>query len=1104
MQGSNRTPLHNFRLLKEPQMEKIITKYSIPLLLALIAAGLAGNYFRYPIFLNIDFLFGSIFAMLALQFVGFKRGILAAAIIAGYTYFAWNHPYAIIIMTAEVAAVGWLMTRRKMGMVLADALYWLIIGMPLVYLFYHLVMHVPPSNTYIVMTKQAVNGIANVLVARLIFTGYALHSRSTLMSYKEIVYNLLAFFVLCPALIMLAVGSRTDFAETDRHIRSTLIQDSLRASSSLESWVLNRKSAILDLVELAASRSPQQMQSYLERAKKSDLNFLRVSLLDRKAITIAFFPPLDEMGRNNVGRNFADRPYIPILKQTLKPMLSEVVTSRIGTHEPVVQMLAPVVIHGEYSGYVSGALSLEQIQGHLDKSTSEHSSLYTLLDKNDNVIMTNRTDQKVMTRFVRSKGTLNRLDKGISQWVPVVVSNTPISERWKKSLYIAETPIGDLAEWKLILEQPVAPFQKMLYDEYTGKLIMLFLILLGSLALAELLSRKIVATLEQLRALTYELPVKLATDSKDVAWPESGIKEANHLINNFREMADSLAKQFNVIKEINESLEWRIQERTAQLSVHTLELYAEIAERKQVEEALRESEEQLLITQQIGRTGSWIYSLETGKIWGSAEGLRIYGFPPVAGDLPIADIESCIPERERVHKALVDLIRDEREYDIEFTINPADGSTPKIIHSIARLEKDVEGKPSKILGFIQDITERKQIEEQLQQAKELAESANTAKSHFLANMSHEIRTPMNGLLGMAQLLEMTDLTKEQKEYVSSIRLSGKNLLSLINDILDLSKIESGKILIESADFSLSQSIKDITLMQKQVAHEKGLHLSIDLADNIPHVLLGDQLRIKQILLNLLGNAIKFTAEGSITLSTQLLEQHDTSVLVQIAVRDSGIGINPEALEYIFKPFVQEDGSISRKYGGTGLGLTISRRLAELMGGSISVESTLGVGTIFRVNIPFSVPNSSNVIVQPTLVAAAVWDGPPLRILIVEDDETSSNYGISLFRKLGHDAVAVENGRKCLAALDVGKFDLVLMDIQMPVMNGEEALKEIRDKEVGTSLHQPVIALTAYSLRGDKERFLAEGFDGYLSKPLETRELFVEMKRVLDQKERVTL
>ena len=533
---------------------------------ALIAAGLAGNYFKFPLFLNIDFLFGSIFAMLALQFFGIGRGILAAAIIAGYTYILWNHPYAIIIMTAEVAVVGWLTDRRKMGLVLADTLYWLIIGMPLVYLFYHVVMQVPFSNTSIVMTKQAVNGIANALVARLIFTGFTLLSRASLMSYREIIYNLLALFVLGPALIMMAIGSRTDFAETDLRIRTSLMQESRHTAHSLEAWVVNRTSAIFNLAEMAASIPPEQMQSYLELAVNSDVNFQRVGLQDSEATTTAYFPLLDEQGHKNIGMSFADRPYIPVLKQTLKPMLSEVMMGKIGSPKPVVALIAPVVIHGEYGGFIGGILSLKQILEHLDMSTGENASLFTLIDKNGNVIMTNRTDQTVMTPFVRGKGTLNRLDAGISQWMPVVPPNTPISERWKNSFYIAETAIGSLAEWKLILEQPVAPLQKTLYDNYTGKLTLLFLLLIGALALAEFLSRSSIATLEKLRLITHDLPGRLVADEKEIAWPESGIIEANHLINNFREMTDLTTAQFNEILQVNNMLEQRVEERIEALS----------------------------------------------------------------------------------------------------------------------------------------------------------------------------------------------------------------------------------------------------------------------------------------------------------------------------------------------------------------------------------------------------------------------------------------------------------------------------------------------------------------------------------------------------------
>ncbi len=1085
-------------MLLSPSESKVeSTTRSILLFLFLVVAGLLGNHFRFPIFLDIDFLFGSIFALLALQLFGRGRGVLAAALIAVYTYFAWNHPYTIIIMTAEVAVVGWLMARHKLGMVLADTLYWLIIGIPLVYLFFHVVMHLPPNNTQFIMSKQAMNGIFNALIARLVYSGYAFKTRSSLTSYREIVFNLLAFFVLCPALIMLAVESRNDYNENDHRIRTELTQDSQSMDQRLETWVERRTAAIRVLAQMAASQSPRQMQPFLEMAQKSDANFERIGLLNHQATTTAFYPSTDELGHSILGTNFADRPYIPLMRKTLKPMLSEVVMGKFGVPKPRIMVVAPVVIRGAYNGFAIGVLNLDQVKLALDNIINQKTERYTLLDRNNNVIMTNRSDQRIMAPFARGTGTLLPLKNGVSQWLPTSPADAPTLKRWGDSYYVAESNIGVHSEWKLILEQPVEHFQKTLFDHYSGNLALLFVILVATLILAEFLSRSMVTALGQLRSLTHKLPLKLARESTDIAWPESGIKEVHHLITNFSDMTDSLAATFYEIQQINESLEQRVEERT-------LELY-ESAQLLRLSETKSRNSASLLqgVLEHFPGVVFWkdtesVY-LGCNKAFAEAAGLTTAA--EIVGksdfDLPWAEAEAT---NYRSHDRRV-MESGDAQLNIIETQHQADNTTAWFDTCKVPL-RDVTGTVYGVLGASFDITGHKRMEADLYVAKIAAEAANTAKSNFLAIMSHEIRTPMNGIIGMIQLLQLsTTLTAEQLEYTEIAKKSGFELIGLINDILDLSKIEADKMELESVSFDLRRLISDtIAIMQFQAA-EKTVKLSASVDAGVPTAVTGDSGRLRQIVINLVGNAIKFTSKGavSLTISTESEDEHFTTL--RFLVHDSGIGIPADKITHIFDTFTQADESTTRTYGGSGLGLAICRQLVTLMGGEIGVESTEGEGSTFWFTVVMgksaaieadqcSTLSAGEQVLLPLPVPAA----DTIRILLAEDDARAQKIVPKLLKHHGYLVDVAIDGNMALRALETHDYALVLMDCMMPDMSGYEVTAVIRDPASAVRRHDiPIIALTGNAMKQDRDRCLAAGMNDHLPKPLLLPDLLAKLE-----------
>jgi signal transduction histidine kinase/CheY-like chemotaxis protein len=387
------------------------------------------------------------------------------------------------------------------------------------------------------------------------------------------------------------------------------------------------------------------------------------------------------------------------------------------------------------------------------------------------------------------------------------------------------------------------------------------------------------------------------------------------------------------------------------------------------------------------------------------------------------------------------------------------------------------------------------------QAREEAESASRAKSEFLANMSHEIRTPLNGILGMVDVILPTDLTPRQKEYVDLLKCSGELLLGIINQLLDLSKIEAGKLTLEFIPFDLRALVHEAVDTFLIAGQKKGLTLTCEIDPRVPRLVKGDTYRLRQVMINLLGNAVKFTEKGRVAITLELTADHRENNMVEIlfSVTDTGIGIPAEKLETIFSSFTQADGSMTRKYGGTGLGLTISRELLRLMGGSIGVESREGRGSRFYFSIPFEICREAPE-VKPPLTAAPEVCGTTnekVNILLAEDNEINRKYIIALMKNKGWQVTAVKNGKEAIEILrskNDRSFDIILMDVQMPVMDGMEATKTIRKLEEYKQI--PIIALTAHALKGDRERFLAVGMDDYLSKPLDANTLYSTIEKYI--------
>jgi len=526
---------------------------------------------------------------------------------------------------------------------------------------------------------------------------------------------------------------------------------------------------------------------------------------------------------------------------------------------------------------------------------------------------------------------------------------------------------------------------------------------------------------------------------------------------------------------------------------------------QRAEEALRVSEHFLREAQTIAGLGSYVLDFPTG-LWTSSDVLdRVLGID-AAYDRSVKGWALLIHPDDRTMMSdyfKEDVTRLGRTFDKEYRIVRHSDHAERWVHGRGLLKYDANRKLLKMVGTIQDITQQKIMEGRLRETMAQAEAATLAKSEFLANMSHEIRTPMNGIIGMSDLLLDTRLLPEQHEYVDAIHSCAASLLAIINDILDFSKVEAGKLVLETLNFSIRTTIAESLEILSTNAREKGLDVTCDVAEKVPEFLRGDPGRLRQVLFNLVGNAIKFTPHGNVRIRVENIAETESSATLRFTISDTGIGIPADKQETIFSKFIQAYPSSTRRFGGTGLGLAICKQIITLFHGEISVASEAGKGSAFTFTAVFQKPAAGTMRTVPNEAADSNHEHPSetetahrrLRILVAEDNTTNRIIAVKMLEKLGHVAEAVANGQEAVESLRRIPYDLVLMDCQMPVLDGFEATKIIRAP--GSTVRNPrvpIIALTAYAMKEDRAICLEAGMNDYVSKPANAHDLAAAIKR----------
>jgi signal transduction histidine kinase/CheY-like chemotaxis protein len=927
------------RTLRENAVLFPLTIPNVLVWLALTALGYLGNAANLPLFFNVDFLFGTIPVLLVLHFFGWAPAAVSALVAASHTAILWQHPYALIILTAELVFVGLLYRTRSRNLILLVTLYWLFLGMPLVVLFYRGVMGVAPTSSFLIVFKQAINGIFNALAASIIITLAEqiiprLRHRPARanLQFAQVIFLVMVAFVLIPAMVILVVTARQEMTRVEDDVRTKLSITAFSTRQAVNAWVSENLQTLRSLstyADLLEADQMEELRTEMQLLNMSDADFLTIVMTD-PAGRILVAEPADTANRILANINPADWPYFEAIVGGMEATASNVIAPRTAHGTPCVVLGVPLISGDQVTGTVLGIVDTTRLADLLARSTGNWEVDATIVDGNGVIIESSHPEALAFDDYERHfPGPYEPVSRSLFLRVPEVMANVSIMERWQYSEYSTRDRIGPSSSWVLSLRAAVAPYQDALNQRYRSLMLTMILVIVITILLSAFVSRRMLASVVHLARVAEDLPGKV-TGQEDITWPASRIDEIYTLIQCLKATGEQLGESFT-----------------------------------------------------------------------------------------------------RIQTANVELTR----------------------------------------------------------AKQEADLANRTKSEFLANISHDLRTPLNGILGYAQILMRdTSLDEETRNAVSIIEKSGNHLLNLINDILDVSRIEANKLNLASEPFRLPGFLDDIADIVSLQARHRGLQLHAEFDAELPRIVVGDEKRVRQVLLNLLNNAVKFTEHGHIWFRAAYRNSFLT-----VEVEDTGMGIPADQQEAVFSPFKQLTKHIQSEEG-TGLGLAIVQRLVRMMNGEVSLESTVGKGSTFVVSI--QLPSTEE---EPPEVRSAStvtgYEGKRVAVLVVDDKEANRSVIRGMLAPLGFTVHEAVDGRQGIDEMRRLMPDIVLMDLVMPRLDGFEAIGEIRRTEELRDIR--VVAVSASVASTIRDECLRLGFDDFLAKPFRDSELLRIMRRLLE-------